>query len=80
MAHLLFCLPLIIGWRNQGHGMLDLHQDNVLDGTDNSTVAVEGNCLFKKRSLPINRRRAFEAIALTGNGIDHVDLHHRVVL
>src|SRR6266566_1834077 len=80
LAHLLFCLALIIDGRNQGHGTLDLHQHNVLDGTGGPTLAVEGHRLLKERSSLIHRRRAFEAIALASNGIDHVDLDDRLQL
>src|SRR6266566_9039828 len=80
LAHLLFCLALIIDWRNQGHSMLDLHQHNVLDGTGGPTLAVESHCLLKERSFLIHRRRAFEAIALASHGIDHVDLYDRLQL
>src|SRR6266702_2426624 len=74
LAHLLFCLALIINWRNQGCGTLDLHQHNVLDGTGGPTLAVESHRLIKERSFLIHRRRAFEAIALASHWIDYVDL------
>jgi hypothetical protein len=51
LAYLLFCLPLIIDWRDQRHGTLDLHQHNVLDGTGGPTLAVEGHRLLKKGSF-----------------------------
>src|SRR6266699_4024622 len=79
-ANLVFRLPLIIGWRDQGDGTLDLHQHNVPDGAGGPTVPIEGERLLKERSVFVDGSRAFETIPLAGNRVIHVHLYHRLQL
>src|SRR5215470_16452509 len=78
-AHLRLAVAHIIDWRDQRGRTLDLHQhDVVLDG-GRAPPPIELDDLVKLRPFAKDCRRPFEAVALTQQAIDHVDLQDRVM-
>src|SRR5215471_6459199 len=78
-AHLRLAVAHIIDWRDQRGRTLDLHQHDVVFDGGGTPPSIELDDLVKLRPLAKDCRRPFEAVALTQQAIDDVDLQDRVV-